>query len=236
MSIKDKQPKPPKATKHQSFEIRDIHRSQIQNAPYNPRKINDYQRSGLKRNLKKVGLLQPLIWNELTGNMVSGHQRLSILDELERSEDYTLTVAVVNLDPTTEKEQNIFLNSTTFAGEFDFTALKNLLPDIDHLNAGLDLYDLNVIGVELETEQQTAGTEDEDEFFEDAKEKVKEAKRKASEAIEDRFDEGERYVTLSFTDYAAKAAFMLKYGLNPDDLYIKGEQFGAIIEKVHNVD
>lgn len=227
----------PMRTKTESFEIRQVHRSEIKNAPYNPRKINDYQLQGLKRNLKKVGLLHPLTWNEVTGNLISGHQRLKIIDQIEKSEDYLLTVSVVRMDEKTEKEQNIFLNATTFTGEFDFEALTTMLPDIDAFSAGLDEYDLNIIGVTLEQEQHDEETTEEDDMFTDMqqskKQAVKDAKKKASESIDSRFDDGERYVTLSFSDYKAKSAFMMKFGLNPDDLYIKGEEFGKIIENAY---
>ena len=112
-----------------------------------------------------------------------------------------------------------------------------MLPDIDALSAGLDEYDLNIIGVTLEQEKVEGETEEEDDAFADMQETrrqaVKDAKKKASESIDSRFDDGERYVTLSFSDYRAKSVFMMKFGLNPDDLYIKGEEFGKIIENAY---
>ena len=211
-------------TKHQKFEAREVQRSEIKNAPYNPRKISDYQFKGLKSNLKKVGLLQPLVWNERTGNLVSGHQRLKALDQLEKTDDYMITVAVVDLDEKTEKEQNIFFNSTTFQGEFDFDMLRDILQDIDPLSAGLDEYDLNIIQVD-EEEKTGTGNEDEDDFFDKAakRDKIKSEKKRASGAIESRFDEGEKYITLSFDDYHAKAEFCRFIGVGVDDLYVKGE-------------
>lgn len=211
--------------KHQKFKVEDIHRSFLVNAVYNPRKINDKQRAGLKRNLKKVGLISPIVWNRKTGNIVSGHQRISILDELSGTDDYYLSVAVVELDEKTEKEQNIFLNSTTFTGEFDFDALTNLLQEVDYHLAGLDEHDLNILGI-YEDEQPD---EEAAETFTDI-EALKQRKKDARNEIDQRFDEGERYVTVSFDSYENKSAFMLSFGLNPDDLFIKGEVFRKIIE------
>jgi hypothetical protein len=223
-------------TKHEHFKIEQIHRSEIHGAPYNPRKINDYQKQGLKRNLKKVGLLQPIIWNRVTGNIVSGHQRIAIIDQLEKTEDYYLTVAVVELDEKTEKEQNIFMNATTFTGEFDFDLLAEMMPDIDVFSAGLDEYDLNIIGVTKEEESVDSDNDDDDVFadIQDKKKKVKDAKKASANSIDSRFEDGERYVTLSFSDYKSKAAFMIKMGLNAGDMYIKGEEFEKIIKNAYS--
>ena len=45
-------------------------------------------------------------------------------------------------------------------------------------------------------------------------------------------DEGESYVTLSFDDYKSKAAFTERFGLGADDIFIKGEIFSNMIERV----
>jgi hypothetical protein len=96
--------------KTEKFVIKEIHRSEIKNAPYNPRMINEKQRAGLKRNLKKIGLVYPLVWNESTGNLVSGHQRISLCDEINGTDDYTLTMSVVQLSLKDEIQQNTIFN------------------------------------------------------------------------------------------------------------------------------
>lgn len=174
--------------------------------------------------------MQPIIWNEATGRIVSGHQRISILDELEKSDDYELSVSAVTLSEKEEIEQNVFLNSTTFTGEFDLEALKGLIDNgLDYESAGLDLYDLNIIGVETIEEDEP----EQEEEAEEAKdiESIKAEKERARQAIDGRADEGESYVSLSFNDYKAKAAWMRSWGFNPDDLFVKGEVFQKIIDK-----
>lgn len=95
-------------------ESREIQRSDINFANYNPRKITQEARKNLKANLKRVGLLGGIVWNEVTGNLVSGHQRISVIDEVNkynpdtRTNDYLIRVEVVHMDEKTEKEQNIF--------------------------------------------------------------------------------------------------------------------------------
>lgn len=88
--------------------------------------IDKHARKKLKDKISKVGLIGPLIWNKKTGNLVGGHQRLSILDELEGRQDYSLTVAVCDLTEKQEKDMNVFLNNQSAMGSFDFDALESL--------------------------------------------------------------------------------------------------------------
>lgn len=190
--------------------------------------------------------MRPLVWNEATKHLVEGHQRIDILDELEGTPDYYLDVSVVTLTDKVEREQNVFLNATTFTGEFDLPALKAMIDGgLDYSAAGLDLYDLNVLGVEtvivkqldaLPSHQQ-ADEEEEDQEEEvertpeEKKQAIKEEKARIAERIEGRFDEGEAYVTISFDSYKDKSGWMIKYGFGPSDLFVKGEILQQIIEQ-----
>jgi hypothetical protein len=78
---KAKEPKPPKRASAEKYEILEIHRTQINNAPYNPRQISDKARKMLQKNLATVGLLSPIVWNQRTGNIVAGHQRIDAMDK-----------------------------------------------------------------------------------------------------------------------------------------------------------
>jgi hypothetical protein len=71
-------------------------------------------------------LVEPLVWNKQTGNLVGGHQRLKVLKEQGVKE---VEVSVVDLEPTKEKALNIALNKAQ--GEWDFPKLKDLLQEID---------------------------------------------------------------------------------------------------------
>jgi len=61
-----------KISKYQKFEAVTIHRSEIKNADYNPRKIADHAQKGLRKSLKQNGLVETLVWNKRTGNLVGG--------------------------------------------------------------------------------------------------------------------------------------------------------------------
>lgn len=118
-------------SKYQNFYTTTVHRSQLKNAPYNPRIMDKGAMKRLREGLKKHGLVQPIIWNKRTGNIVGGHQRVSQLDTLERSENYDLTVAVIDVDEREEAEINIQLNNTSMQGEWDMDMLANLAIEYD---------------------------------------------------------------------------------------------------------
>lgn len=62
----------------------ELNRSAIHFANYNPRKLSDESRKTLKRGIKKFGLVGGIVVNKRTGlTVVSGHQRLSVMDELQ---------------------------------------------------------------------------------------------------------------------------------------------------------
>lgn len=98
-------------------------------AKYNPRKDlqpGDPEYEKLKRSIEEFGYVEPIIWNERTGNVVGGHQRLKILKELGRTE---IEVIVVDLDEIKEKTLNLALNK--ISGDWDLPLLKDLLQELD---------------------------------------------------------------------------------------------------------
>lgn len=224
-------------------EVRILKRSQIQLAWYNPRKISNDARKRLKRNLKDKGLLGGIVWNEKTGNLVAGHQKLSIIDEVEKynpntyENDYEIRVEVVNLSEKEEKEQNVFMNSPSAQGEYDNDLLADLMKDIDYEVAGLTQEDINILITDVpffelaefnddvandfkELEQKT----DEEKAIEREakKQAVKEAKAQVKEQLQQEV-EGDPWVTLSFQSYENKVAFMEIIGQDIDLKMIKGE-------------
>ncbi len=115
-----------KVSKYQKFETDVISRVDIKNAEYNPRVISKEARARLKKMLSRHGLVTTPVWNRRTGNLVSGHQRLSILDELERSKEYAITVSVIDVDEGEEKKLNIQLNNPSMQGTWDMDLLLGL--------------------------------------------------------------------------------------------------------------
>ena len=144
----------------------ELKRSAIRFASYNPRKISEESRKTLKRGIKKFGLVGGIVVNKRTGfTVVSGHQRLSVMDELQKynpdtkENNYRIrvdVVDVVDMDEKSEKELNILANNPNAQGTWDYDALRELVPDIDYKDAGLTDADLNMIGCDflLQTEEE----------------------------------------------------------------------------------
>ncbi len=132
---------------------RTVKRSEISFASYNPRVITDEARKKLKKNLQTVGLLGGVVWNERTGNLVSGHQKVSIMDAVNRydpetgANDYEFRVEVVDFDDKTEKEQNLFMNNKAVQGTYDDDMLRSMLAEIDYVNAGFEEIDMQMLGL-----------------------------------------------------------------------------------------
>ena len=111
-------------------------------AKYNPRKDlqpNDTEYQKLVKSITEFSLVEPLIWNEKTGNLVGGHQRLKVLIGLGYTE---VEVSVVNLPVSKEKALNIALNKVQ--GEWDFPKLKDLLQELD-----TGEFDIGVTGFDI---------------------------------------------------------------------------------------
>ena len=148
-------------SKYIKSESVELNRSAIHFADYNPRKLSEESRKTLKRGIKKFGLVGGIAVNKRTGlTVVSGHQRLSVMDELQKypENDYKIRVDVIDVDEKQEKELNILMNNPNAQGTWDFDALAQLVPDIDWKDAGLTDADLNMIGVDylLQTEAENS--------------------------------------------------------------------------------
>lgn len=110
------------------MELRTIKVTKINPAPYNPR-VNldrgspEYER--IRASLNEFGLVEPLVWNERTGNLVGGHQRLRVLVDGGAA---TVDVAVVDLDEAKERALNLALNKV--GGQWDDDKLAALLGDM----------------------------------------------------------------------------------------------------------
>ncbi|MDD3016740.1 MAG: ParB N-terminal domain-containing protein [Lactococcus chungangensis] len=125
-------------SKYQNYDTETISRKQIKNAPYNPRIMDKESAKRLKRAIQTHGLVSALTWNKRTGNLVGGHQRLQQLDALEKSDDYELTVCVVDVDEREEAALNVELNNPSMQGEWDLDKLAQLSEDFS-LNLTSDL-------------------------------------------------------------------------------------------------
>lgn len=97
-------------------------------APYNPRvrlRPGQTQYEALSNSIDRYGLVKPIVVNSRTGNIISGHQRYYVLQEMGETE---AEVVLVDKDETAEKQLNIELNKV--GGDWDFEKLDELLAEI----------------------------------------------------------------------------------------------------------
>lgn len=133
-----------------------LNRSEIRFADYNPRIIDDEHLKTLKRGIRKYGLVGGIVVNKQTGNtLVSGHQRLTVMDELQKynpdthENDYSIRCDLIDVDEKTEKELVIFLNNPNAQGKWDYDRLRELMPMVDYKDVGFTEADLSMIGVDF---------------------------------------------------------------------------------------
>lgn len=110
-------------------------------ADYNPRKDlkpGDAEYEKLKRSIEQFGYVEPVIWNQTTGRVVGGHQRLKVLMDMGMTE---VDCVVVEMDEDKEKALNIALNK--ISGDWDKDKLALLIADLQ----GAD-FDVSLTGFE----------------------------------------------------------------------------------------
>lgn len=131
------------------FEVKRI--ADMNRAAYNPRvdlQPEDEEYQAIERSLKRHGLVQPIVWNRRTNTVVSGHQRLTVLEAQGETE---VTVSVVDLDDIQEKELNVALNKIT--GEWDDDKLSVILNELgeEATDTGFTLPEIDVLRDELKS-------------------------------------------------------------------------------------
>lgn len=98
------------------------------------------------------------------------------MDELEKTQDYELTVSVVDISEKEEMELNVQMNNTSMMGDFDIDALTDMIElgaDVDSL--GFSESDIDIMFGDSELVEK----------FEDSSE-TKEAKETLKEIKKDR--------------------------------------------------
>jgi hypothetical protein len=206
--------------------------SDLNPAAYNPRKNlqpEDEEYRLLAKGIQEFGLVEPLVMNKRSGNLVSGHQRLKVMLDLGYTE---AEVSVVDLPEGKEKQLNIALNK--LSGDWDMPKLKDLLEELD---TGAD--DIEFTGfTEADLEQLMS------QFFVEPKD---ENEPGADQTLPSTFiyrpslnkHRGIRYISIrrwpSNKKDAAKESFKaIKRELNSDVLWaIAGEIVACIVDIFH---
>lgn len=226
------------AKAQQKFPIKRVKRSQINPAPYNPRKQDSYAAKKLEESLRRWGLAETMVWNEATGTLVGGHQRLKQIDKQEgypERGDYYLDVSAGNLTLKEERELNVLLNNPSLQGQYDDEALADLIRDkdvgFDLSAAGFDSMDLQVtldvekhadLFAEVKQNEETqkalkAATSNAAPKIKTAEEKqaelekIKQSKKDFREKVKER-DDHEFIAVVVFADRAEQTMFMEAIG------------------------
>lgn len=155
--------------KKEKLEMREMAIFDLKPAPYNPRVdlkpgMPEYEK--LKISIETFGLVEPVVYNEKTGNVVGGHQRLTVLADLGYE---IIPVSVVNLTLAKEQALNLALNK--ISGEWDNLKLKELLIDLgaeDQTLSGFDTDEIEDIINGYLTEDDDSEPHDDDFDVDDA--------------------------------------------------------------------
>lgn len=124
------------------MQIQKLPLEKLNPAKYNPRKDlkpGDPEYEKLKKSMETFGYVEPIVWNKRSGHVVSGHQRLKILQNQGETE---IECVVVDLDETEEKALNVALNK--ISGEWDLPKLADLISELDS-----ELFDISLTGFDV---------------------------------------------------------------------------------------
>ena len=219
------QEKNDKLFKYQIFQHERVHRSLLHEAEYNPRFIDPENRKKLKKAVKS-GLVGGICWNKRTGNVVGGHQRLSVMDELEKGKDYYLDVDVIDVDLKKEKELNIILNNPNLQGQYDNGLLANLLigENIAISDVGFTQADAEIMFSETELSYLN-GYEQPEEVKNDIEtiKKMKEMRKSAMERY-NQLASDDFFKILVFDSPENMKKFVEHFKLNTEERYCSGEE------------
>lgn len=138
--------------------VREINVKELNAAPYNPRislepGMPEYEK--LENSIKTFGNVEPIVWNERTGNVVGGHQRLTVLKNMGYE---TVPCSVVNLDENEEKLLNVALNK--IKGQWDYDKLEDILREFDYEVATASGFSAEEIAVILANNEDLLSDED----------------------------------------------------------------------------
>lgn len=219
-------------SKYQAYDTETINRSEIKNAPYNPRIMDEKAKQRLKKNIAKHGLVAALTWNKRTGNLVGGHQRLEQLDSLEKNKDYELTVCVVDVDEKEEAALNVQLNNPSMQGEWDFDKLAMMSEEFDldfQEDLGFTESDIDFMFEGDDRFSQLFETQEGEDMRGDL-EKVKEARKQGVENLKER-NNIDWYTVIVFENEADRTEFMKEINIPKHEKYVTEEQVRRIAKK-----
>lgn len=227
-------------------ETRIVKRSQIAKNFRNPKRHAEDRIKLQEKNLKKVGYLGGIVWNETTGNLIDGHRRISAMDlyygyDGTPETDYEVKVEVVHMNEQEEKQQLAYMAAGDTKADLDLLA--NFAEEIDLGEIGLDQSEIDdILSIATGGSEETvdlfgemlkptkAVPEKGSAEYEVNKAKVKEGKAKTREIAQRDALNDAAHITLSFSTYDNFVAFCDMMGIAPDAKFAKGEELLKMFE------
>lgn len=182
-----------KVDEFREAEYRLVKLADMHPAPYNPRydlQPGDIKYDNLKLSVIKNGMIQPIVWNPVTGNIVGGNQRYKILQEIGAQQ----TMCAVVPYQTIEEEMAACIALNKARGKWENALLIKMFDQFDK-----DETDYNAMGFDREeVEHLYAGLDDleEEEIFDWAKEPEKKPLMVKCPCCGKRFEEKENRVAV----------------------------------------
>lgn len=237
-------------------ETKIIKRSQINLNPYNPKRHTDEQVKLQRKNLKKVGFLGGIVWNEASGNLIDGHRRIKALDIINKYDgtpatDYEVKVEAVQMDEKTELQQMTYM--AVGNSKADYNLIAPYVDQIDYSAVGLSEGEYNEILKLRQTEaveaitswdadfgitelevQEKSNEEVQQEIQEKpkmTKEQVKAEKQKCDDVAAKHHEEKDLYIILNFDNEEMKQAFCELLGISDGPfLNLRGEPVRRLLD------
>ena len=138
-----------------------INRSEINFAPYNPKKHSEEQIKAILKDIKKYGFYGGVVWNKTTHNLIDGHKRIMALDLYHKydgsaEKDYQIKVEVAEFDKQTEKIRNVW--HTKSQTPLDDDLMRELVPSLEsYQDAGLTDFDVSMYVYNIEDYSMNTG-------------------------------------------------------------------------------
>jgi len=190
----------------------------------------------------------PIVVNRRTMAIVAGHQRVSLLDDIIRKDDYPLTVAMVDVDEKEEAVLNVSLNNQSLMGEWDTFALQDLhslFPDIDYeADFGFDESEIDIMFGEafkddnnetplIDPVKEAKKIEPED--YRQMKKNQREKAKNANPEDVHELSDLDYTLTVVFPNNREKADFLRKIKKDPKERFIKSTVLFDISKGVYKL-
>lgn len=136
-------------------------------APYNPRSMTDDSMNGLDASIATFGDLSGIVFNKRSGFLVTGHQRLQVLQDkhggklkIEKGKIVcpggdAFPIRVVDWDEQKEKAANVTANNPFITGHYNEQELETIISELNDSDLEFDLEQLRMLDL-LPAEQVTA--------------------------------------------------------------------------------